>query len=413
VDNKISKWGFVMKVLIFNTFYYPIAEGGTEKSVQELAEALTCKGLEVVIVTTSNRDYVDFVNKVKVYYVKVPNLYWSYESKKFSKARRLFWHVIDQYNFFLREKIEKVISDEQPDIVHTNNLLGFSVAIWDVAKARNLPLVHTLHDYYLLCWRSSMFKGNDNCLQQCFDCRVLSHMRKKLSAKVEAVIGVSDFVLRRHLDAGYFPKAAIRICIYNSISEKIVSNKRDYDKQKIRFGFVGALSPAKGVELICRLFTEQLVGQELYIFGTSLEKKYEARLRREFESSCVVFKGFKPQDEIYVNLDVLLVPSLWHEPFGKIIIEANSFGIPVIAANVGGISEIVVDGQTGFLFDPNKPKTILDEVDLLINNPSLIAEMSHKCQEHARTFNSASFVNKYVRVYENSLLEHKTKKGSR
>jgi hypothetical protein len=75
---------------MFNTIYFSNNIGGAKKCVQELTGALIRKGLEVVIVNTPDRDNVAFVNKVKVYYVKVPNLYWFCKSKRFSKARQFF-----------------------------------------------------------------------------------------------------------------------------------------------------------------------------------------------------------------------------------------------------------------------------------------------------------------------------------
>ena len=71
-----------MKILIFNTLYYPNQLGGAEKSVQLLAEGLVQSNYDVVVVCTSNRNYKDYINGVKVYYVKTNNLYWAYNAKE-------------------------------------------------------------------------------------------------------------------------------------------------------------------------------------------------------------------------------------------------------------------------------------------------------------------------------------------
>ena len=65
-----------MKVLIVNSLYHPNVVGGAEKSVQILAETLLANGHEPVIASTSDKDSIAWVNGVKVYYIRVPNLYW-------------------------------------------------------------------------------------------------------------------------------------------------------------------------------------------------------------------------------------------------------------------------------------------------------------------------------------------------
>jgi glycosyltransferase involved in cell wall biosynthesis len=67
--------------------------------------------------------------------------------------------------------------------------------------------------------------------------------------------------------------------------------------------------------------------------------------------------GFIPPAELFAKIDVLVVPSLWHEPLGRIVFEAYAHGLPVIATDRGGISEIVSPGETGFLFDPDVPES--------------------------------------------------------
>lgn len=100
-----------MKVLIFNTLYYPNQLGGAEKSVQLLAEGLLKAGHNVTVVSTSNKDYVDYVNGVKVYYVKTTNLYWVYGAKEEKSYKKPLWHLIDSYNPF-NTKIEAIFDNE-------------------------------------------------------------------------------------------------------------------------------------------------------------------------------------------------------------------------------------------------------------------------------------------------------------
>jgi hypothetical protein len=85
-----------MKILIFNTLYFPNVIGGAEKSLKSLAESLMNLDKNVVIVSTTSKehDYTDYVDGVKVYYLNHKNIYWGFENKKHSKSSRLIWHCI-------------------------------------------------------------------------------------------------------------------------------------------------------------------------------------------------------------------------------------------------------------------------------------------------------------------------------
>ena len=123
-----------MKILIFNTLYSPNQIGGAEKSVQLLAEELLLAKHEPIVVCTSNKDYISYINGVKVYYVKTNNLYWNYHAKEKNKYIKPLWHIIDSYNILVSRKVSAIFKTENPDIVHTNNLAGFSDIVWKIAN---------------------------------------------------------------------------------------------------------------------------------------------------------------------------------------------------------------------------------------------------------------------------------------
>ena len=151
-----------MKVCIFSNLYHPNIIGGAERSSQLLAEGLLKAGLHPFVITIADRNYQDYVNGIKVYYIPYSNLFWQYTAIRHKKAARLIWHTVDVFNVFVLKHIRKILEEEKPDIAHTNNISGFSVAIWRLLHEQNIPVVHTLRDYYLLCVNSSMFRNNRN-----------------------------------------------------------------------------------------------------------------------------------------------------------------------------------------------------------------------------------------------------------
>lgn len=367
-----------MKILIFNTLYHPYQIGGAEKSVQLLAEGLQSSNHEVVVMCTADNERIEYVNNVKVYYLKQANLYWSYFAKEEKAYKKPLWHFIDSYNPFTK-KIKKIIQNEKPDVVHTNNLAGFSVSIWKLVKSMNIKLVHTIRDYYLLCPKSTMYKNDKNCDKQCLVCGLYSAPKKIMSQYVDVVVGISEFVLKKHLESGYFKNAKIKTIIYNSIERPLSVEKIPHEG--IVFGYVGTLAKSKGIEfLLDYFFNHPVENAVLYIFGKGESKKYEDQLKQKYIHPQIVFQGFKKPNEIYPNIDILIVPSLWHEPFGRIVPEANSYGVPVLVSNRGGLPELVNDGVNGCIFDVDNasafdPKKLMDKLRRFefIQAPSNIA----------------------------------------
>ncbi|HIC87371.1 MAG TPA: glycosyltransferase [Aquificae bacterium] len=388
----------IRKVMIFNNLYAPYIIGGAEKSTQILAEGLLKCGLEVSVVTTCNKDYTDIVNGVKVYYVRVPNLYWVYECKRQSKLKKPFWHLIDSYNPFTG-KIADILNKENPDIVHTNNLAGFSVSVWKLIKSRNIPIVHTLRDYYLLCPRAIMFneKTLKNCEKQCLVCKFYSFPKKLLSNKVDAVVGVSKFILNKHLNFGYFKNALIKTYIYNPIVKRNNLPLNKNKSSKIRLGFVGLLSKQKGIEFLLEKFVNlNMENIELHIYGRGITPEYEKFLKDKFSKyPNIFFHGFKKDEkEIYKNIDILITPSLFNEPCARVVIEAMSYKIPVLASNKGSMSELIVPGKNGYIFDLEKSKDFRHKLVKLIE----LLKKDNICFD-LRNFDVNFVIKKYLEIY--------------
>jgi len=392
-----------MKILIFNSLYYPNIVGGAERSVQILAEGLKQKNINPIVVTTSNKDYVDYINGVKVYYVNTPNLYWMKEAKEQPKWKKPLWHLIDSFNLLAKEKIENILKKEKPDVIHTNNLAGFSVIVWKLVKKFKLPVIHTIRDYYLLCPSSTMFKKGKNCEKQCIRCKIFSFPKKILSNKyVDGAVGISRFILNKHVNLGYFESSEIKKYIPNPISISNIPLKRKLYKEEIVFGFVGLLSPSKGIEFILEHFQKlHLPNVKLFIYGKGVTQDYEKRLKRKYSSSNIVFRGFRDPKEIYTEIDILIVPSLWNEPFGRIVPEAYASGIPVVVSNRGGLPELVEEGKTGFIFDPDKEGDFERKLKELIKiYRSGLFDSDFLKKFAISRFSMEVVVDQYIRIYK-------------
>jgi len=247
-----------MKLLFVNSLYAPNIVGGAERFVQSLAEGVVKAGHQAVVICTAPQPgtHTDWINGVKVYYAGLKNLYWPFGSQQPQAALKSVYHVLDTYHPWMARGVARILDAEKPDLVHTNNLAGFSVLTWQGIKRRNLPLVHTLHDYYLLCPRSSMFREGKNCTTQCVKCRPYALPRNRPSNQVDAVVGVSQFILERHLKLRYFADTFRKDVIFNGYQSLngyqtgSLALPSHTPSLPIRFGYLGRLIPDKGLEIL-------------------------------------------------------------------------------------------------------------------------------------------------------------------
>ncbi|GJM62001.1 glycosyltransferase family 4 protein [Persicobacter diffluens] len=333
-----------MKLLLFNTLYTPNFLGGAERSVQLLAEGLVDAGHDVVVCCTSDRDYVDTINGVCVIYMKVPNLYWAYDSSTQASWKKPFWHFIDAKNYIAKAKIDRVIKKVDPDVVHTNNLAGFSPIVWELAKSNGVKVVHTLRDYYLTCPKATRYHNGQICEELCLKCKMFSYPKKQLSNEyVDVVVGISQFILDDHLRQGYFKTCEIREVIGNSV--KIPSGKVSpcFEKEEgLKYiGFIGRIEEPKGIEDLLSAFVKLDDDSLRLIIAGKGEDRYMSYLKSKYVDSRVRYLGVVNSDEFYTGLDLLVVPSKWNEPFGRVVTEALGWNCPVLVHEVGGLTEFV------------------------------------------------------------------------
>lgn len=357
-----------MKILIVSSLYYPDVKGGGEFSTKLLAEGLRSNGFDVNVYTISNNEKDEIINNVSVHRVKTSNIYWSFTPPK-SNLKKLIWHLKDSYNFQSGKTFKKYLLKSKPDIVITSTIEDVSPYIWKVSKELKIKVVHILRSYTLLCPKATMYKKDKVCINQCLSCKLITYPKKILSEYVDVVIGISKFILNEHIKYGYFPNA-IKKVIYNPINIPTIKTPtiKIKDKKEMILGFVGRIEKVKGIEFLLERFLKiELKNVKLFIYGRGINQEYENYTKSKFCNKNIVFQGFKKQEEIYNEIDVLIVPSLWNEPFGRIVPEANSYGIPVLVSNRGGLPELVENGKNGYIFDPNKDGDFEKKLDMLLN----------------------------------------------
>jgi len=141
--------------------------------------------------------------------------------------------------------------------------------------------------------------------------------------------------------------------------------------ESLRFGFVGRLEKQKGVDLLINSFEKAIKLDNkisLFLYGKKRLNRALEKIAIKSNGKIVIYGPFENAiNEVYPNIDILVLPSFW-EGFPYVIIEAMSFGCPVIATNVGGISELVNSKKNGCLIEAKNSHQLIESILELSRN---------------------------------------------
>lgn len=381
------------KILIVNTYYYPNNIGGAESVVQKLAEELHRKGYDVAIYSSDGKEKIskEQINGVLVYrgaegrYVRQPA-----HNGKNPISVRIQNNINHRMNIFIKKELNFVITDFKPDIIHTHNLYGLSTQVWRYSKSRNMSIVHTIHDYWLL--NSSIYFWG-----------------KRNSKYPDYITAPSKFVIDKFKQKKYFECKKYEV-VPNGIEiniskiKEIVEEKLNRENKKIKFLYVGQLGEIKGINILLKEFSGwNNKNVELNICGQGnlddLVLQYSKR------DSRIHFWGQVPKDkldQIYSESDVLIAPSIWDEPFGMVAIEAYQHGLVVIAGKRGGLIDIVENVDVGYLVEPTLEGELLKYMKLYTDRNKIKNEIK-KIPEKIQIYSLEREIKGYCNIYEKIL----------
>ncbi|MCK5177456.1 MAG: glycosyltransferase family 4 protein, partial [Candidatus Aenigmarchaeota archaeon] len=391
-----------MKICLISNLYNPYVLGGAEIYVEKIANQLS-KNNKVIIISTkpynglkSLKPSVEIKNNIKIYRFFPLNTYYTYYAKKTTILKKPFWHFIDLWNPHSYSIIKNILKKEKPNIVHTHNLGGFSLSTFNIVKSLNLPLIHTLHDYSLMCPNAMLLNSQGNiCKKQPLPCRTYQKIKKQLSkSKPYVVTAPSQFVLDMHRKKGFFPNSKMIKLPLGIESKNNKPIKKNYDNLNILYA--GQLSKHKGIHILIEAF-KQINNPKirLNIVGKGPDSEYFQKLADK--DSRILFHGFvsdKKLNELYNFANIVVVPSRWYDNSPVVIYESFAHSNLVIGSNIGGIPELIENDKNGFLFEAGNIIELKDIFTNLINNPTKLKELSENAYETSKKYDMDAHINK-------------------
>ncbi len=326
---------------------------------------------------------------------------------------RIFYRVFYPHSFFA---LRKVLKEFKPDIVQVHTMYELSPSVLFLLKKH--PTVLTVHgsedfvkSYLIWSFPTSFFKSDeiseDNLnfigkLHYWYHVHISAFVYKFALKNVDTFVVFSKYmqnVLKKDgIESVYIPNAT------KLFESKPISN------DEFEILYVGRLESIKGVQFLIKAFTELKKDYSeitLSIVGTgSYIKILKDLVKKLFLEEDVIFYGHLNRDDLekrYVKSSVVVIPSVWDEPFGKVGIEAMSVGRPVVASDVGGVSEWLIDRKTGYLVQPKNSNDIGKKIANLIENKELLKKMSVDSVMQAKNFSIEKHAEQILEVYKKTI----------
>lgn len=345
----------MFNILMANNYYY--IRGGAEKIFFDDMNLLREKGHFVTPFSINDERSI----KENGFQDCFPN-----EAKGLSKVFSYYW------NRTASKKLEKLLREKKYDIFHGHNVYGrLSQATTLKAKEYNLKTVISLHDLKYVCPHYTMLVKNRIC-EECKDGKyfmaILNRCHKdslaasavgaaelyffsllNIQDKVDCFIATSRFYMNKYKEMGF--KGHIEY-LPNFIEPLALANVQV--EQSGSYLYVGRLSYEKGIMTLLQAFKDS--NRYLKIVGDGpIKGQVEGFIHKHNLQKRVTLLGYLSSEKVYAELlkaRALIVPSEWYENAPISVLEALASGTIVLGSNIGGIPEMVHDGQNGFLFSP-------------------------------------------------------------
>ena len=377
-----------MKILIANKFFFH--KGGAEVVMFQERGHLLQSGQDVI--EFSMQDARNFESAYKAHFVSGKDYRTDNDLSKKLGLALSFVHSGEAIR-----NIAQLIDKVRPDLMHCHNVYHqITPSIISVAKSRGIPVLLTLHDFKPLCPTYLRLRAGRPCslcldghfhhvlTKRCADGSIGQSALLYAEAVIQRWLGSYEKVDRFLAPSQFMRNAAVHrfrpervALLYNGVdTDEIKASTKDEGYVL----YLGRLSKEKGVHTL--LSAHETAGTwDLVVAGTGpLAEDLQRRYRK------ARFAGHLTGSQLKGAIDcasAIVVPSEWYENCPMSVLEAMAHGKPVVASRIGGIPELVIDGETGVLFEPGNASDLARQVSQLMNNPTLRARMGAAGRERA------------------------------
>lgn len=278
-------------------------------------------------------------------------------------------------------EVARLVQLHRPEVIHVHNVFPMlSPAAIRAAGGGHLPVVMTLHNYRMACLPATLFRSGDVCeacvgrvpwrgvVHRCYRgslagsaalaASLTLHRLLRTWDRVDLFLAISRFVRTKHLETG-LPPGRVRVKPHFAWPSPRRSGPGEH------FLYLGRLTEEKGVTRLVEAWGR--APGRLLVVGDGPEwDRLAAAAPPNVELRRTV--PFSEVPSLLSRARALLVPSLWHEGAGKVVLEAYAAGVPVLASRAGALPEFIDDGVSGLVLPPRQADAWVAAADRLMND---------------------------------------------
>lgn len=397
-----------MNILKIIHGYPPKYNAGSEVYSQSICNQFVEEGHRVTIVTREEVPYrVDFEfrhekieDRLQFYYINMPRDKDGYQHDE------------------IDTQFAQLLKKEKPDIAHIGHLNHLSTGLIAALNKANVPIVFTLHDFWLMCPRGQFLQRNydgchtyklctgqedQKCAKSCYRmffsgqadfyeedlkywtnwmARRMQTMRT-LASMVDVFIAPSKYLMNRFINDFDLSKDKVIYLDYGFPTHYLQPIIKRSKEPIFTFGYIGTHIPAKGVNLLIEAFQQIKEPAKLKIWGWKDAQSQKALLAMtEKSANTIEFCGGYINENlanlVFSQIDAIVVPSIWGENSPLVIHEAQACHIPVITANYGGMSEYVQHQVNGLLFEHRNILSLSQQMQWALNHSDKMSDLGKK-----------------------------------
>lgn len=425
-----------MRILLVNKFHY--RKGGAETYYLTVGSELERMGHEVAYFSMRHPDNLPcrwdkyFVTQREYNNVKSP-----------LKAARDGMALI--YSPEAKRNFQALCEEFRPDVVHLNNVhrqITLSILDAPYLRENKVPVFYTAHDYVTVCPGYLMLDGGgrvcDACLEDgryrhCIERRCVKGSRAKsaLAAmeasfnrahksnrRIDRVIAPSRFMRSKLIEGGW-PEGKV-VFLQNFADDAILDRAANAgadatDRENPYLLFFGRLSAEKGVDTLLRAFDAALpslpLDMRLVVVGDGPDAADFKALASSLDcASRIEFAGYRTGVALQTYVErasLAIASSRWRENMPYSIVEAFAAGTPVVGTDIGGILELVTEGETGFECGPGSVESMARAIERSVSfcaDRAGYEEMQSRCRAYVTEHcNQSKFMNELIELYEREI----------
>ncbi|HLD33848.1 MAG TPA: glycosyltransferase family 4 protein [Candidatus Nanoarchaeia archaeon] len=411
-----------MKILFISEHYKHNIQGGGEVNVFTLCEALADKGHEISVLTSGSVRQKIVEKKVAVYqYLETGGV-----QSLFGNIKRIFFHRQ------IAGEVEKLQKQNTYDVIH---LIGTALgAASSLRKITSVPIYATIESYIALCPKGDFICGSKAVIKpwpffyfaRCMSrSREIGKMQNRAyirynpiawaliyqryrhlnnSLKCAQLIAISEFmqnILKQfNLSSRVIPNFIDMDAFRQKAAEKEDKKKSKSKNNKTSILYLGSLNEYKGPQIL--LEAAKNLSCTVHLYGNGILKDNLEKMIKIEKLDAAIHEPVRFEDvpNVYSTADIVVFPSVWPEPFGRIAIEAMAAQRAVIGSSIGGIKEVIRD-DCGVLVAPGSVEELHHALQMLIMQEKKRIQLAKNGFAHVKNnYSKEVVIKKLISAYQ-------------